>query len=150
MPTAPHQKLVRYWQDTGAEMRTTAVDEATIANLERKYGIQMPSEFRAYLLNTSPLDNEVDKNFTEWWSLNRIKNIPDEYEHELTDPEIAEEAAGFLFFADYGIWCMAWAICCCRGENYGRVAVISGKDRFVANTFGEFVDSYIRDHRQLL
>ena len=34
------------------------------------------------------------------------------------------------------------AIACGEDENWGRVVVISGHDRFVADGFSEFVDRY--------
>lgn len=124
--------------------------EATIAALEAKYDIQLPSQFRKYLLEACPEDDQVDQNCTEWWSLSRIKIIPDEYEHEVTNDQLAKDSAGYLFFADFMVWCMGWAICCRPGADYGRVVVISGTDRFVADSFAEFVDTYIRDHGELL
>jgi hypothetical protein len=59
---------------------------------------------------------------------------------------VARDASKYLFFADYMIWCWAWAIACGDGEHRGRVAVINGvSDRFVADSFGQFVDRYILD-----
>lgn len=150
MRPAPHQKLVQYWADTESDVRVNATPEADIAALEAKYGVQLPPEFKAYLLEACPRADQVDQNCTEWWSLERIKSIPAEYEHALTNEEIARDAAGYLFFADYAIWCMAWAICCRPGHNFGRVVVTSGKDRFVADSFSAFIDAYISDHRDLL
>jgi hypothetical protein len=150
LPTAAHQKLLRCWSDNKADILLQPAAEEAVGAVETKYGIQLPPAFRAYLLEACPADDQLDHNCTEWWSLRRIKNIPDEYEHELTNADIAKDAAGFLFFADYMFWCMAWAICCQPGENYGRVAVISGEHRFVANTFAEFIDRYVQDHNKLL
>ena len=62
---------------------------------------------------------------------------------------IAKDAAKYLFFADYAIWCWAWAIACGEDENHGRVVVISGQDRFVANSFAQFVDLYIENYLQV-
>jgi hypothetical protein len=54
--------------------------------------------------------------------------------------------AKYLFFADYIIWCWAWAIACGDDDNRGRIAVINGlSDHFVADGFGQFVDRYILD-----
>ena len=68
---------------------------------------------------------------------------------EITDATIVRDAAKFIVFADYGIWCFAWAIDCGEDENRGRVVVISGQDRFVADSFAEFVDRFIEDVTQL-
>jgi hypothetical protein len=56
---------------------------------------------------------------TTWWSLDRIKNIVDEYPDKINDETIGRDAAKYLFFADYSIWCWAWAITCGDDENRG-------------------------------
>jgi hypothetical protein len=150
MTTSPHKQLARYWRDSGADIRLGSLNLEAVAALEAKYDVTLPAEFRAYLLECAPEDDQVDQNCTEWWSLRRIKNIPDEYEHALTNTEIEKDAAAYLFFADFMIWCMAWAICCQPGVNYGRVVVISGSDRFAADSFGEFVERYVRNHDDLI
>ena len=92
----------------------------------------------------------MDAETTAWWPLQRLKNIPDEYPHTVTDPTIAKNAPRYIFFADYMIWCWAWAIDCGDGKDRGRVAVIGGSpDRFVADSFAEFVDRYVEDQRQI-
>jgi hypothetical protein len=60
---------------------------------------------------------------------------------------IARNAAKYLFFADYLIWSSATA--CGYDENWARIAVISGNDRFVAGSFAQFVDHYIDDFSQI-
>src|SRR5262245_42026635 len=89
MPFAPHHKLIRHWAESDAVVCFGAAPEEAIAALENKYGLRLPLEFRAYLLEASPEDDQVDHKCTEWWSLRRIKNIPDEYEDALTNAEIA-------------------------------------------------------------
>lgn len=80
---------------------------------------------------------------TQWWSLDNIKNIPDECEEahpNSINNEIEGESDKYLIFADYLIWCYAWAICCSDGRNRGRIALVGGDpDRFIAESFGDFV-----------
>src|SRR5215475_7382671 len=144
----PYEKLGRYWGDS--EISTASRCEQIVDGLERKYGVQLPDGFRDYLIHSSPTnDFAFDQNFTTWWSLDRIRNIVEEYEHPIRNEVIARDAARYLLFADYSIWCWAWAIACGDDENRGRVAVISGDDRFVADSFSEFVDRYINDFTQV-
>lgn len=150
MTFTPHHKLIRHWADSNAGIRFGATSEEGISALEGRYGVRLPLEFRSYLLEASPEDDQVDHNRTERWSLRRIKNIPDEYEHTPTNAEVARDARSYLFFADFMIWSMAWAICCQPGENYGRIVVVSGSDRFVADSFGTFIEAYVRHCRELL
>jgi hypothetical protein len=127
-------------------------DEGEVAALETKYCVRIPEEFREYLLKCCPNQNfGLDDSMTAWWSVGRIRNIPDEYNHAIAHPFIQAHADTFLFFADFLIWAPAWAIACGDDENRGRVAAIGGgEDRFVADSFGEFVDRFIGDVSTLI
>jgi hypothetical protein len=152
----PYEKLQRYWRETDADMGEIETSCPQVEALEKRYGICLPEDFRDYLLHSCPKDEFSNwDDGTSWWSFDRIKNIPEELAHiadfsvggetKITDEVIARDAAKYIFFADYAIWCMAWAICCDGGPDRGRVAVISGQDRFVADDFAQFVEMYIED-----
>lgn len=114
--------------------------------LERRYGVRLPDDFKAYLLAQAPAEESCDDWDYIWWPVHRIRNIPDEYEHPVDNAAVAAEAPTYLFFADYMIWCWAWAICCSDSINRGKVAVIGGApDRFVAASFSDFMVRYARD-----
>lgn len=146
----PYEKLKRYWIDTDADIDTVALTESQLESLERKYGVRLPDDFREYLLHSCPVEGNFDNDLICWWPLDRIKNIVDEFPHKVTDETIARDAAKYLFFADYSIWCWAWAIACGDDENRGRVAAISGRDRFVADSFAEFVNFFVQDFMRLV
>ena len=96
------------------------------------------------------MEETWDSNNTTWWHFERIRNITEEYEHKVSNPEIANHQSQYLFFADYAIWCWAWAISCTNDGNRGKVALIGGlPDRFVAGSFSEFVERYIGDFRSV-
>jgi hypothetical protein len=150
MSSSAHQTLIRYWADTHSDVEFGPSDEEDVAALEARYGVRLPVEFRTYLLYACPKDGAIDRNNTKWWSLPEIKNIPDESPDELTNAEIARDAATFLFFADFLVWSGAWAICCRPGDNYGRVAEIHAGEHFVADGFVDFVNVYVRDYYELM
>jgi hypothetical protein len=130
---------------------TIELEERQVAQLEQKYGVRLPDEFREYLLHACPKNDYcMDDNATDWWRLERIKGIAEENEHPIGNPVIARLAPTSLFFADWAVWCMAWAIVCESGEHYGRVVVFNVDERFVADSFGQFVDLYMQDFRQLM
>jgi hypothetical protein len=123
-----------------------------VAHLEERYGLRIPDDFRHYLLHIAPLQDAVDDEMTAWWSLDRIRNIPDdltemngEAYQRSTHTEIAAEEGRYLLFADYLVWCWGWAVCCSDGPNRGRVALIGDPDGFVADSFTEFVERYLLD-----
>ena len=143
----PYKRLIRAWGWTYARPRGTP--PGAVAALEQKYDLTLPADFRDYLLFAAPRTYAgMDREGIEWWTADAIRNIPDEYEYPVAD-RIQREAAGYLFFADLLVWCWAWAICC-RGDDYGKVAVIGvERERFVADSFGTFVDLYLSDAQAL-
>jgi hypothetical protein len=148
----PYQKLKRFWTVSKSGVETALHGEHEIAALEAKYNVRMPAEFREYLLTCCPSsDQRMDNNLTDWWCLPRIKNIPPEYKYNLKNSDAESASDKYLFFADYCIWCSAWAIDCSSGANRGRIISVDGvHDRFVADSFSEFVDKFIQHEQQLI
>ncbi len=91
-----------------------------------------------------PDGNHFDDEGTRWWPLADIKTVRQECGDK---PKSALNAQrnDLIVFADFLIWCYAWAIDCSQGLNRGRVAVIGGKDRYIADSFDDFLDRYLRD-----
>lgn len=139
----PFQRLQRHWAATGDYVQTTTHAEGEVAALESRYGVRLPDDFREYLLVSCSVDENLWDEVVGWWPLDRIKNIHDEYQHAVRNPQVVASIGTYLFFADYLAWCWAWAIACGDDENRGRVVAISGHDRFVADSFSDFVDLYI-------
>jgi hypothetical protein len=130
---------------TAADVETKATPEAMIAELENRYGITLPADFREYLKCSAPAAENWDAYDGNWWPIERIKNITDEYEHPVSDP-VDQTASKHLIFLDYCIWSWAWAISCADGENYGKVAIIGvNRDQYVADSFADFVARYTTD-----
>lgn len=141
----PYERLQQFWKLSDAQIAASGVSEMEVQGLEQRYGIRLPDDFREYMLHACPrIDGDGDDDATTWWHLDRIKNIPDEYDHRIGNDVIARDAAKYIFFSDYAIWCMAWAICCDESENRGRIALV-GPDRFAADSFAQFVDMYVED-----
>ena len=150
VPLRGYLELQRWWRRTGADIVTIETPEQRILELEHRYAIVLPDDFRQYLRWSSPVGEAMDAELGTWWGFDRIKNIPDEYPHALSPP-FEPQAKKYLFFADHCIWCWAWAISCADGESRGKVALIGGhpQDRFVAESFSDFVRMYVRDWRSV-
>lgn len=117
--------------------------------LEGRYSLRLPEDFRSYLLYAAPATTWMDDIGTQWWSAPEIKSIPDECADGSPgqlNPDIERERGQYLIFADYLLWCYAWAICCSEGPNRGKVAVIGGApDTFVADSFRQFLRLELSD-----
>lgn len=144
----PHQRLLSHWAALSYG-RIIMHGEPEVASLEEHYRVLLPADFRAYLLHAcSTLDDggQMD-DWNAWWGLERIRSILEECDDQ-NPMTLASDPRKTLVFADHLIWCWAWAICCDGGDNHGRVMVI-GPDRWVANSFTEFVDLYMADQKRL-
>ena len=140
-----HEILTAWWASHGGVPEKAQSAEAAVRDLERKYGLALPEDFRDYLLNCAPREIVNDDEFTFWWPPGEIRNIPDEYQQPIRNPRIAAKAPSYLFFADYSIWCCAWAICCEDGPDRGKVMVVGETDHFVADSFTAFIQAYVAD-----
>lgn len=91
----------------------------------------------------------MDNIGTQWWSIDEIKSYRDECPDGSpgqSNIEIEQERDSYLVFADYLIWCYAWAVCCSEGPNRGKVALVGGMpDAFVAGSFREFMQLEFAD-----
>jgi len=146
----PILELRRWWSETSPHVLTEPASLSKVEELERRYAISLPTDFKDYLLTSCPTGESWDRENTIWWPLDRIKSISEEYEHKVDEPHIAALAGQYLIFADYCIWCWAWAISCATDENRGKVAIIGGMpDRFVADSFSEFLQRYISNFRSV-
>jgi len=143
----PYQKLQDFWRRTKSDITYRPTSEDAVSAIEHEYSIYLPAQFREYLLKSCPFGSGLDDSYTDWWSLERISSVAEEYkgwEKRLKNNDVLEYPHSYLFFADYSIWCWAWAICCKQGPNYGRVVQIDKiDDHFVANDFSQFVNEYI-------
>ena len=131
-------------------MATQETSEHLLESLEERYSIRLPYDFRQYLRWSAPVGETWDQELTTWWPYNRIRNIPEEYPHKLS-LFLGDQSCSYLFFADYSIWCWAWAISCANDGDHGRIVLIAGEnlDRFVADNFSDFVSRYVRDVRSV-
>jgi hypothetical protein len=144
-------ELQQGWALTKAGISTEVIPEPRIAELERRYNISLPDDFRQYLRLSSPIGDAMDNELVTWWGIDQIKNIPEEYPREL-GTMITNAGREYLFFADYCIWCWAWAISCANDKTRGKVALIAGAsyDKFVADNFTDFVRQYVNDPKSVM
>lgn len=140
-----HAMLARAWALEGDVFPPNSGAAAAVDVVEHRYGVRLPEDFRTYQLNTAPEHDNWDRRGAIWWSPDRMRNIPEEYARPVNHPVIAAKAQNCLFFADYEAWVVAWAICCEQGPDLGKIAVIGCEDRWVADSFTDFVRAYILD-----
>lgn len=139
--------LAEHWAAEDPDFATAPDARVQIERIERRYALRIPEDFRDYLLLASPRKAYWDFQGTQWWAPSEIKNLADECPDWPPDsPQIDGERDKYLVFADFLIWCYAWAICCSDGPNRGKVALIRGaRDGFVADSFRAFLRMELTD-----
>lgn len=152
MGNEPLADLARWLKLPAHGAREAESAEAEVAAVERRYGVRLPTDLRSHLLRLGPRESAVwDDELILWWPASRLRNMPDEYPQGSENPVVAREANRYIFFADYSIWCWAWAICCGDGAQRGKVAVIGASgDAFIADSFADFVTRYLRDPMSIM
>ncbi|WCT75340.1 SMI1/KNR4 family protein [Sphingomonas naphthae] len=147
--TILYEALSIYWASSNPDTYTRHNAGVEIEALEERYSLQLPDDFRAYLVCAAPSVTFMDDIGTQWWALSEIKSISDECPNGppgRINPEIEQEIDAYLIFSDYLIWCYAWAICCSNGPNRGKVALIGGlPDAFIADSFRDFLRLALAD-----
>lgn len=138
-----YEALSNHWALSDPNTYTRRGTSADVEALEKRYALQLPEDFRAYLIHAAPSTTFMDDIGTQWWAASEIKSITDECPDGppgQINHEIEQEKDAYLVFSDYLIWCYAWAICCSNGPNRGKIALIGGlPDTFVANNFRDFL-----------
>lgn len=140
---SPLERLLCWW----GQPPTSNPPTAHIRELEARYALRLPDDFRSYLKATMPKGNEWDEEGTRWFPLADIRTLREECPN-WSAPWVLD-ADQLLVFADYLVWCYAWAIDCSETENRGKIALIGEKEHYVADSFDEFLDRYIRDDMDL-
>jgi hypothetical protein len=138
-----YEALSIHWASSDPNTYTRRDARTDVEALEERYSLQLPEDFRAYLIYAAPSVKFMDDIGTQWWAPGDIKSISDECPDGppgQINPEIEQEKDAYLVFSDYLIWCYAWAICCSNGPNRGKIALIGGlPDTFVADNFRDFL-----------
>ena len=78
--TAAHVTLQTYWQEARGNPARHVQSEIACQDIERRYQIRLPDDFRAYLIEAAPKTDYWDREDVIWWSPDRIKNVLAEYE----------------------------------------------------------------------
>ena len=145
----PLEKLISCWSKSGRRMMPGAW-EKEVQDFEAKYGVTLPRDFREYLacIGNSTVGQKDwglsgGKDLYAFWALNEIKSVPEETDTRSV-PE-SEDPSSYFIFADYCIWCWAYAICVGPNEP-GKVIVVGALEpTVIANSFTEFIEAYMQD-----
>jgi cell wall assembly regulator SMI1 len=142
-------KLVAHWASQKLVASPGALPQA-VRKFEANHGVILPDDLRNYFLRHDGMDQDA-KGFS-FWPLARVRPAAEELA-ELSSTETPVELGGYFAFADYLVWCWAWAIRLTAdpaGSNpVIMIGTADGVPLKVASSFGEFVDLYLENSPRL-
>jgi SMI1/KNR4 family protein SUKH-1 len=144
-------KLKNRWLSQGLEVNP-GVSEEKLSQFESRYHVSLPADLRDYFLTVDGMAEGIsDDALISFWSLNKVKPIPEEAPAYAARSYI-EEAESLFVFADYSIWAHAYAIRLSSSSgNANPVIVIGGeKPVKVFDSFSDLVSSYLINPDNLL
>ena len=136
-------RLGHHWRAQGLEP-APGVSADEILRFEAQAGVRLPADLRTYFETFNGLtDSAMDGELISFWPLARVRSVVAELNHQ---EAVAPDGRALYCFADYSIWCNAYAV---RLSDVTRaetdvVAVYSGVDLIpVASTFADFLRAYL-------
>ena len=126
--------------------RRPPADPASLADLETRLRVRLPSDVRAFYSRMDGTDMlDADHSWITLWPLDRWKRVDQEA------PQYADDApSGAIVFADYSLWCWAYAAEFEPASERTIVHIIgAGAGAPIAETFTEFLELIVTNSRRL-
>ncbi|GAB3635036.1 hypothetical protein GCM10027422_06260 [Hymenobacter arcticus] len=150
-----HLKAI--WEQRKIRSEWTA-SESGILKFETDRNVKFPEDLRSYFNLVNGMDGEVDDDFYEFYSLNKIKDVVTqlgEYHGIPRHSDILHEiehAEMCFVFADYSISLIVYAI---RLSNVNTAknevyAICGGIHKVIAESFSDFISLYLANSDNLL
>lgn len=135
--------LKHHWLAQGIEINP-GVSKEKLTAFESRYRVSLPADLRDYFLTVDGMaDGFTDNALIRFWSLSEVKPIPEEAP-SFSDPSYVEDAESLFVFADYSIWCHAYAIRLSLTGDSNPIFVIGDETPLrMFGSFSELVSTYL-------
>jgi hypothetical protein len=149
--TTLFQRLFDKWKTDGVAIRPPREPRMIVA-FEERYHVRLSADFREYLAWCDGMDaHETDEDFFSFWSLSRIRPIPE----ELPEPCYWQYrefpgASRFFCFMDWSIHADVFALELHNDLTSANRVFALGPRPLAVVGFSGFVEAYLRDWRALL
>lgn len=134
--------ITRRW----ASAAQPGATEKALSEFERRYSVQLPEDFRDYLRRANGTGDDMDDLGFQFWSLDRIKPVEVEIDQHKPDRDLYP---GCFVFADYLLWCWAYAIQFAGDPaEIGRIFIVrvdGTRPPPIAASFTGFAEAYLAD-----
>lgn len=147
-------KLKAYWSSTGTKSNPPASSE-DIVLFESQNGVILPQDLCEYFQEFNGMqENEFDGEMFSFWSLKKIKPVPEILAEHGGIPDYREiirhlpVADSYFIFADYFIFSHVYAIHLSQDSTAkNQILWIGGGTSFyvIADSFSDFLEKYL-DH----
>lgn len=145
------QRILARWRRQGREVPPPPSADDVRA-FEERYAVRLPDAVREYFLTAGGLGQyDPDADLFCFWRLGEVKPV-----HEELGPNYPDrlEYPGHFVFADYGLWCWAYAVKLTadptQPDPVRRVTGGAEPGEVVAPSFLEFMTRYANDPDSIL
>ena len=139
--------MAAHWRAQGIKEQGGASPEA-IRAFEARYGVRLPEDARAYFATLNGMeDGGWDDEFVHFWPLESVRSVAEELGQQEPVPPPADR---YFCFADYSVWCNAYALRLPAGDGaVSDVVAVYGATMLVpvAPSFEEFLRRYLGPDR---
>lgn len=148
------EKLLSHWKRQGLVLAKGNA-ETRLIEFETTNSLRLPSDMRQYLSVANGMPSvpgsDVDPNGFRFWPLEHIRCMPTVCAEAGVPSPAVKDPQWYFVFADYFDWSWAYAIDLSRSDSGSQPIIHVGTlaQKIVAHSFGEFVDLYIQDSRDL-
>lgn len=137
-------ELANEWAGAMTSLRR-GVTRQQLEEFERRHHVRVPAEFAGYLSTVDGMNlGESDRHDIRFWPLAEIRSVLTELPD--ADPGQFEH---YFIFADYCLWCHAYAIRLSE-ETRNDVVIVGGDSPItVGGSFADFLRHYVRSPEKL-
>jgi hypothetical protein len=146
------ERLIAHWRDQGLEPRPPCAT-AEVDGFEMREHVVLPEDLRRYWLSADGMREEnnqsQDSEGFSFWPLRRVIRVDKEMERRSPHTPLPVDSSAYYVFADYLDWSWAYAVKL-RSSEAGKVILVGAQAiSLVADSFSEFVETYLSDGRAL-
>ena len=145
--------LAKKWKSDNVEFQRTVGDNE-LSKFQSSHNIVLPNELINYFKNLNGTGEEYDGNFFQFYSLNQLKTINEEYKDWKGIPNYKNivntliESEQYFVFANYSCHLFSYAIRFNSSHSINNDILVLCGDEYkkIANSFSEFIELYLKDY----
>ncbi len=146
-------RVTEVWRNSNLAIRS-GVTHHSIAAFERKYGVVLPADVRAYFLATDGTGDEMDVGLYRFWPLAEVKRVQEDLVSDTFEYPDRFAYPDCFAFADHCINCWNYAVKLSDDSTQPapvfRVTASDQPGEQMSSSFREFMERYAENPDNIL